>query len=69
MHSNLKRQEEAAKMRTWKGESCGGGPLHRNWNLMLGYLAYLGFPGDSDAKEWGRPGFDPSVGKIPSIRE
>ena len=65
MHSNLKRQEEAAKMRTWKGESCGGGPLHRNWNLMLGYLAYLGFPGDSDAKEWGRPGFDPSVGKMP----
>ena len=52
-------------MRTWKGESCGGGPLHRNWNLMLGYLAYLGFPGDSDAKEWGRPGFDPSVGKMP----
>ena len=69
MHSNLKRQEEAAKMRTRKGESCGEGPLHRNWNLMLGYLAYLGFPGDSDAKgsafNAGDLGSIPGLGRCP----
>ena len=69
MHPNLKRQKEAAKMRTWKGESCGEGPLHRNWNLMLGYLAYLGVPGDSDAKESafnaGDLGLIPGLGRCP----